>query len=184
MHTAVSDVNGVEYLVQTGNLATYIPRNIKALSKDSIRRSFSLVSPLYHKQNYFMLKGGIHFVNDSISTNVNSTWFALENATGPIVWIAGGVDIRNDYSSLDKLVRKKVAGIICIGLDNTRLHAEFGKKVVTMITCTNMRDAVKMASNISKPGHTVLLSPACASFDLFNNYEDRGQQFMDMVFEM
>jgi UDP-N-acetylmuramoylalanine--D-glutamate ligase len=124
---------------------------------------------------------GIEFINDSKATNVNSTWYALESTSNDVIWIAGGVDKGNDYSILEELVRKKVKSIICLGLDNAKIHQAFGEIVETIIDVKSAEEAVKTAYYLAKKGDNVLLSPACASFDLFDNYEDRGKQFKQAV---
>lgn len=128
--------------------------------------------------------GGVQYINDSKSTNVNSSYFALESVNKPIVWIAGGKDKGNDYSSLEKMVASKVKAIVCLGLNNVNLHEKFGKVVPTILDAYSASEAVDMAQRIADPGDVVLLSPACASFDLFENYEDRGQQFKNAVYEL
>jgi UDP-N-acetylmuramoylalanine--D-glutamate ligase len=115
---------------------------------------------------------------------VNSTWYALESIKGSIVWIAGGIDKGNDYTALNDLVSKKVKAIICLGKDNTKIHHAFDSMVSTITDVTTMADAVKTAYYLSTKGDTVLLSPACASFDLFENYEDRGWQFKESVHQL
>ncbi len=127
---------------------------------------------------------GIEFINDSKATNVNSTWFALESMSKEIIWIAGGVDKGNDYKVLEPLVKGKVKAMICLGVDNTKLHSAFGKLVDVVVNVHSMRDAVRMAYQLGKSGDAVLLSPACASFDLFENYEDRGKKFKDCVYQL
>ena len=125
--------------------------------------------------------GGKEFINDSKATNVNSTWYALESVQTPIVWIAGGVDKGNDYSALEHLVNKKVHTIVCLGLDNRNLHKAFGAHADLIINTQSMDEAVKVAYHFANKGDSILLSPACASFDLFQNYEDRGRQFKQAV---
>jgi len=120
-------------------------------------------------------------VNDSKATNVNSTWYALDSMQAPIIWIAGGVDKGNDYSQLFSLVEHKVKALICLGSDNEKLHRELGDKVELLIDAADMDEAVRMAYKMGDKGDTVLLSPACASFDLFENYEDRGRQYKEAV---
>lgn len=127
---------------------------------------------------------GVEFINDSKATNVNSTWYALESMSKSTIWIAGGIDKGNDYEVLVPLVKKKVKAMICLGVDNTALHAAFYKNVDVIVNCTSMQDAVRMALKLGNPGDAVLLSPACASFDLFENYEDRGQKFKKAVIEL
>ena len=117
------------------------------------------------------------FINDSKATNVNSAWYALESVEAPIIWIAGGIDKGNDYSMLTDLVKKKVKAIVCLGLNNEPLHKAFEGIVPVIVDTNSMPQAVMTAYRLGKKGDTVLLSPACASFDLFNNYEDRGNQF-------
>jgi UDP-N-acetylmuramoylalanine--D-glutamate ligase len=119
----------------------------------------------------------VQYVNDSKATNVNATFFALDSMTAPTVWIVGGVDKGNDYTELMPLVREKVKAIVCLGVDNKKIIDEFGNVVDIMVEVMNMSDAVRTASKLAEKGDTVLLSPACASFDLFENYEDRGRQF-------
>ena len=127
---------------------------------------------------------GIEFINDSKATNVNSTWYALECMTTPTIWIIGGVDKGNDYSSLEPLVKEKVKGIICLGADNEKLHKTFGKLVEDIMDANTMKEAVTKAYKMGAKGDTVLLSPACASFDLFKSFEDRGDQFKECVREL
>ncbi|HBZ35603.1 MAG TPA: hypothetical protein DEO33_04185 [Rikenellaceae bacterium] len=121
------------------------------------------------------------YINDSKATNVNSTWYALESMTTPVIWIAGGKDKGNDYTPLFDLVKEKVRAIICLGADNTKLRNVFGNLVEEMYDTHSAEEAVKIAYNIAQPGETVLLSPACASFDLFKNYEERGRLFKEAV---
>lgn len=124
---------------------------------------------------------GVLYINDSKATNVNSVWYALESMKTPVVWIAGGQDKGNDYTPLYDLVAEKVRVLICLGLDNEKLHRSFGDKVPCIIDTATMEDAVARAYENTTPGDTVLLSPACASFDLFRNYEDRGDRFREAV---
>ena len=127
---------------------------------------------------------GVEFINDSKATNVNSTWYALETMSKPIIWIAGGIDKGNDYSVLTPLVQKKVKALVCLGEDNTKLHSAFGKAVDVIVNTNNIHDAVRMAYQLGAPGDVVLLSPACASFDLFQNFEDRGMKFKEEVIKL
>ena len=166
------------------SLAAGIVANIYGLRKDVIKESLADFKSLEHRLETVAKVRGIEFINDSKATNVNSTWYALESMSKPVIWIAGGIDKGNDYSVLEALVKKKVRGMICLGNDNTKLHSAFGKKVDILVNCTNMFDAVKMAYSLGNPGDTVLLSPACASFDLFENYEDRGRKFKDAVIQL
>jgi len=127
---------------------------------------------------------GIQFINDSKATNVNSCWYALESVKGGIVWIAGGVDKGNDYSELFELVEKKVKAIVCLGKDNQRIKDAFEGKVEAIVESETMMEAVKSAYYLGAKEDTVLLSPACASFDLFENYEERGRKFKEAVREL
>ena len=134
-----------------------------------------------HRLEFVGKVGGIPYINDSKATNVNSTWYALESVEKPIIWIAGGVDKGNDYSLIKELVKERVRLIICLGLDNRKIHQAFAPDVDMIINTTTAREAVIAASKFANKEDTVLLSPACASFDLFDSYEDRGQQFKDAV---
>jgi UDP-N-acetylmuramoylalanine--D-glutamate ligase len=124
---------------------------------------------------------GVQFINDSKATNVNSTWFALESIDKPTILILGGVDKGNDYSLLNELVKEKVKAIICMGTDNRKIHEAFGDFVSLIVNASSADEAVKAAFHFADKGDVVLLSPACASFDLFKNYEDRGIQFKNAV---
>jgi UDP-N-acetylmuramoylalanine--D-glutamate ligase len=166
------------------SMAAGIVANIYGLRKEQIRESLMNFKSLEHRLESVTKIRGVEFVNDSKATNVNSTWYALETTSKPIIWIAGGVDKGNDYTVLEQLVKKKVRAMICLGVDNTKLHAAFSKHVDIVVNCTNMRDAVRMAYQLGNPGDAVLLSPACASFDLFQNYEDRGKKFKDAVMQL
>jgi UDP-N-acetylmuramoylalanine--D-glutamate ligase len=127
---------------------------------------------------------GIEFINDSKATNINSTWYALESMNQKTVWIVGGIDKGNDYSELYELVKSKVKAIVCLGLDNSKILDAFRNLGIDMVETQSMEDAVRSAYYLAKTGDTVLLSPACASFDLFENYEDRGRQFKHAVREL
>jgi UDP-N-acetylmuramoylalanine--D-glutamate ligase len=127
---------------------------------------------------------GVEYINDSKATNVDSTFYALESIQNKVIWIAGGVDKGNDYSQLIPLVKSKVHGMVCLGKDNQKLHNAFGDFVDQIDDATNANDAVKKASAMAKEGYTVLLSPACASFDLFKNYEDRGKKFKQGIIKL
>lgn len=151
------------------------------IRKDVIRESLSDFENIEHRLEHVAKIGGIEFINDSKATNVNSTWYALENMEPGTIWIAGGVDKGNDYSILKPLVKEKVKLIICLGVDNRKIHEAFGKDVDLIINTTSMHDAVNISFKMGEKGDTVLLSPACASFDLFENYEDRGRQFKKFV---
>lgn len=151
------------------------------IRKSTIRESLSNFQGVEHRLEKVLKIQNVQYINDSKATNVNATFFALDSMNTPTVWIVGGVDKGNDYNELMPLVREKVKAIICLGVDNKKIIDAFGNVVDMMIEVTNMNDAVKMAQRLSEKGDTVLLSPACASFDLFENYEDRGKQFKQAV---
>jgi len=163
------------------SMAAAIVANSVGIRKDSIRESLTHFKNLEHRMEKVLKIGGIEFINDSKATNVNSTWYAMESIDKPIVWIAGGVDKGNDYEVLKALVRKKVHVIICLCNDSRNLHEAFANQTDMMINVHNMKEAVRLANHFANKGDAVLLSPACASFDLFENYEDRGNQFKEAV---
>ena len=154
------------------------------IRNEKIRESLSDFKGVEHRLERFLKVHGIEFINDSKATNVNSTWYALESLNKPIVWIAGGVDKGNDYDALKELVKNKVKAIICVGVDNQKIKEAFKDIVPDIVETQDMQDAVRSAYYLAKNGETVLLSPACASFDLFENYEDRGRQFKMAVREL
>lgn len=151
------------------------------IRNEKIRESLSDFKGVEHRLERFLKVHGIEFINDSKATNVNSTWYALESLNKPIVWIAGGVDKGNDYDALKDLVKEKVKAIICLGVDNAKIKEAFFDIVPDIVETQDMQEAVRSAYYLAKNGETVLLSPACASFDLFENYEDRGRQFKAAV---
>ncbi len=151
------------------------------IRNEELRESLAGFKGVEHRLEYFLKVHGIDFVNDSKATNVNSTWYALESIQKPIVWIAGGIDKGNDYSMLHVLVKEKVKAVVCLGKDNSKLHAAFEGIAPNVVDVESMEEAVKTAYYLARNGDTVLLSPACASFDLFDNYEDRGRQFKQEV---
>jgi UDP-N-acetylmuramoylalanine--D-glutamate ligase len=159
------------------SMAASIAARVLEVRKDAIRESLMDFRALEHRLETVVSVHGVAFINDSKATNVNSTWYALESMDKPVIWIAGGVDKGNDYSQLTDLVRQKVKAVICLGKDNRKLHEAFSRSVDLMVNTQSMVEAVRMAYHLSNPGDAVLLSPACASFDLFRNYEDRGWQF-------
>ncbi len=159
------------------SMAAGIASMVFNIRNEQLRESLADFKGVEHRLEHFLKVHGIEFINDSKATNVNSTWYALESINKPIVWIVGGVDKGNDYSMLFDLVKDKVKAIVCLGKNNAKLHAAFGDKVKNMVDTMSMEEAVKAAYYLSRNGDTVLLSPACASFDLFENYEDRGAQF-------
>ncbi len=166
------------------SMAAGIVSRIYEIRKEVIRDSMTNFKGLPHRLEKVATIRGVEFINDSKATNVNSTWYALESIDKPVVWIAGGVDKGNDYQPLKKLVNQKVKAIICLGVDNRHLHEAFSRNVDLMINTQRMEEAVQMAFHLADKGDVVLLSPACASFDLFQNYEDRGNQFKQFVREL
>ena len=163
------------------SMAAAIAGKVLTIRKDVIRESLADFQGVEHRLEPVITVCGINFINDSKGTNVNSTWYALECMETDVVWIAGGVDKGNDYSDLFSLVRQKVKAIVCLGKDNKKIIESFKDKVPTIVETTSMDEAVRSSYYLAKKGQTVLLSPACASFDLFNNYEDRGRQFKQAV---
>ncbi|MDC6384283.1 UDP-N-acetylmuramoyl-L-alanine--D-glutamate ligase [Flagellimonas taeanensis] len=145
--------------------------------KETIRQSIQSFQGVPHRLEKVLKINHVEYINDSKATNVNATFYALDGIKKPIVWIAGGVDKGNDYAELMPLVREKVKAIICLGVDNTKLKESFGNVIDLMVETYSMEEAVKVAYKVAERGDAVLLSPACASFDLFKNYEDRGDQF-------
>lgn len=166
------------------SMAAGIVGELMGIRKDLIRQSLQDFQNMEHRMEKVASVRGIEFINDSKATNVNSTWFALESMTKPVVLIAGGVDKGNDYSSLMELMGNKVSALICLGKDNKDLIKAFKNKVDVIEETESMSAAVRMAYYLAKKDQIVLLSPACASFDLFSNYEDRGNQFKQAVREL
>jgi UDP-N-acetylmuramoylalanine--D-glutamate ligase len=163
------------------SMAAGIAGNVLKIRNDVIREALMDFQGVEHRLETVMKVHGINFINDSKATNVNSTWYALESVKGNTVWIVGGIDKGNDYSELYKLVENKVKAIVCLGMDNERVIKAFHGKVESIVEARSMDEAVKAAYYLARDGETVLLSPACASFDLFESYEDRGRQFKDAV---
>ena len=163
------------------SMAAGIASMVFEIRNEQLRESLADFKGVEHRLEHFLKVHGIEFVNDSKATNVNSTWYALESINKPIVWIAGGIDKGNDYTMLKKLVKEKVKAIVCLGKDNSKLHHAFDKLVKNVVDTSSMEEAVKASYYLARNGDTVLLSPACASFDLFENYEDRGLQFKNEV---
>lgn len=163
------------------SMAAAITGKVLNIRNEVLRQSLSSFKGVEHRLEKVLKVKNVLYINDSKATNVNSTWYALESMTTPVIWIAGGKDKGNDYAPLFDLVKEKVRAIICLGADNTKLHNVFGNLVEEMYDTTSAEEAVKIAYNIAQPGETVLLSPACASFDLFKNYEERGRLFKEAV---
>ncbi|PUZ27472.1 UDP-N-acetylmuramoylalanine--D-glutamate ligase [Chitinophaga costaii] len=167
------------------SMAAGIAGRTMNIRKEKIRESLASFKSLEHRMEFVATVRGVDFINDSKATNVNSVWFALESIENrPIILIMGGVDKGNDYSAIRELVKERVKAIICLGVDNQPIQDALGKEVATMISTSSMEDAVKAAFQQSNKGDVVLLSPACASFDLFKNYEDRGRKFKEVVREL
>jgi UDP-N-acetylmuramoylalanine--D-glutamate ligase len=163
------------------SMAAAIIANALDIRKDVIREGLTDFQNVEHRLEQVATIRGVDYINDSKATNVNSAWYALESMDKPTIWIVGGVDKGNDYAMLSELVKEKVRIIVCMGLDNTKIHEAFGKDVDMIFNTSSAQEAVHVAAKMSKPGEAVLLSPACASFDLFKNYEDRGRQFKAAV---
>ncbi|MCH4553595.1 UDP-N-acetylmuramoyl-L-alanine--D-glutamate ligase [Aestuariibaculum lutulentum] len=179
--------------MSTNNLALEGKHNIKnamaastvahllKIRKQTIRESLESFQGVEHRLEQVLKINKVQYINDSKATNVNATYYALESMDAPTIWIVGGVDKGNNYEELFAFVNEKVKAIICLGVDNDKLIDTFGGMVDTVVETQSMSDAVKMAYKLSESGDNVLLSPACASFDLFENYEDRGRQFKEAV---
>lgn len=163
------------------SMAAGIAGQVLRIRKETIRQSLSDFQGVEHRLEPVIKVHGIMFINDSKATNVNSTWYALESMTGEVILILGGVDKGNDYSSLMELIRGKVKALICLGRDNSKIIRAFKEMPLKIEEARSMEEAVRKAYSIGKKGDTVLLSPACASFDLFEDYEDRGRQFKQFV---
>jgi UDP-N-acetylmuramoylalanine--D-glutamate ligase len=168
---------------QYNSMAAGIAARVFEIRKDVVRESLMDFENIEHRLEFVAKVHGIEFINDSKATNVNSTWYALESMSNPVVWIVGGVDKGNDYTILEELVRARVKAIVCMGKDNAKIHKAFNG-IVSVVDAGSAIEAVKAAYHLGKKGDTVLLSPACASFDLFENYEDRGRQFKAAVREL
>ena len=186
-------INQEEFTMETEYIALEGKHNMKnamaassvaklmQIRKATIRESLSNFQGVEHRLEKVLKIQNVQYINDSKATNVNATFFALDSMNVPTVWIVGGVDKGNDYNELMSLVREKVKAIICLGVDNHKIINAFGNVVDIMVEVNNMSDAVKTAQRLTEKGDAVLLSPACASFDLFENYEDRGKQFKQAV---
>ncbi|HMJ48186.1 MAG TPA: UDP-N-acetylmuramoyl-L-alanine--D-glutamate ligase [Ferruginibacter sp.] len=166
---------------QYNSMAASMAATAVDIRKEKIREALQTFESLEHRMEPAGMVRGVSFINDSKATNVNSTWFALESMSKPVILILGGVDKGNDYSLLKELVREKVKAIVCMGTENRKIHEAFGDIVSLIVNTENAQDAVQSAFHFANKGDVVLLSPACASFDLFKNYEDRGNQFKQAV---
>lgn len=163
------------------SMASGVSARILELRKELVRESLEDFQNIEHRLEFVSKVNGVTFINDSKATNVNSTWYALESVNQPIIWIAGGQDKGNDYNDLKDLVKSKVKSIICMTKDSSKIRKAFEGMVPTIIDVTSAEQAVRVAYDLGHEGETVLLSPACASFDMFENYEDRGRQFKAAV---
>lgn len=187
------NINEEEFIIETGDISLEGKHNLKnamaaasvaklmQIRKATIRESLANFQGVEHRLEKVLKIGNVQYINDSKATNVNATFYALDSMTAQTVWIVGGVDKGNDYSELMPLVREKVKAIVCLGVDNKKIIDAFGNVVDIMVEVDNMTEAVRTSSRLAEKGETVLLSPACASFDLFENYEDRGKQFKNAV---
>lgn len=158
-----------------------IAAQVQNITNESIRNAFSSFTGVEHRLEPVAKVRGVMFINDSKATNVNSCWYALQCMTTPVVLILGGKDKGNDYSEIVPFVKEKVKAIVCLGVDNSKLHSVFDGMVPNIADASSMQEAVEKCFAFSAKGDTVLLSPCCASFDLFKSYEDRGAQFKDCV---
>jgi UDP-N-acetylmuramoylalanine--D-glutamate ligase len=166
---------------QYNSMAASMAGTAVGIRKEKIREALQTFESLEHRMESVGVIKGVEFVNDSKATNVNSTWYALESMTKPVILILGGVDKGNDYEPMKELVKEKVKAIVCMGTENRKIHEAFGDIVSLMVNTESAKDAVESAFHFASKGDVVLLSPACASFDLFKNYEDRGTQFKQAV---
>ena len=192
-NTITSNLTNEEFTMPINELSLEGKHNVKnamaatavaqlmRIRKETIRQSLSNFQGVEHRLEKVLKIQNVQYINDSKATNINSTFFALDSMNTPTVWIVGGVDKGNDYSELMQLVREKVKAIVCLGVDNQKIVDAFGSVVDVMVETTSMQEAVKISQKLAEKGDTVLLSPACASFDLFENYEDRGKQFKNAV---
>ena len=165
------------------SMAAALAAKATGISNEVIRRSLKTFSPIEHRLEPVLSIRDVLYINDSKATNTDAAWYALECQTRPVVWIVGGKDKGNDYSSLNEVVRKHVKAIVCLGVDNAKIHAAFENIVGAdrIVDTASATDAVRASARLASPGDVVLLSPCCASFDLFENYEDRGRQFKEAV---
>lgn len=169
------------HISNPGSMAAAIGFRVRDIRKNFIKESFSDFQDIEHRLERTANVHGIEFINDSRATNVNSTWYALESMRRPVIWIAGGADTGNDFNILCGLIRKQVKAAICLGEDNFKLISAIRKTGVPYLSARSMTEAVELAYLAGTKGDVVLLSPACASFDLFADYEDRGNEFKKAV---
>ena len=166
------------------SMAAGLSASILDIKKDVIRRALEDFEAVEHRLEYVSTINGVKYINDSKATNVNSCWYALESMQAPTVLILGGKDKGNDYTEIENFVKEKVKAIVCLGVDNSKLHKFFDDKVATVTDAGSMQEAVEKCHELAEPGDVVLLSPCCASFDLFKSYEDRGAQFKEQVHQL
>jgi UDP-N-acetylmuramoylalanine--D-glutamate ligase len=165
------------------SMAAALAAKATGISDEVIRKSLRTFSPIEHRLEPVLSIGDVLYINDSKATNIDAAWYALECQTRPVVWIVGGKDKGNDYGVLEEVVRQKVKAIVCLGVDNAKIHAAFEGIVgsARIVDTLSAEEAVRASARFAEPGDVVLLSPCCASFDLFKNYEDRGRQFKEAV---
>ena len=169
---------------QYNTMAACLTAATMEIRKEKIREAVQNFQGLEHRMEYVATIRGVEFINDSKATNINSAWYALESMTKPVIMIMGGVDKGNDYSMMMDLMKEKVKAIICLGKDNRKIHEAFGNTISPIVNTGSASEAVHAAFHFAEKGDVVLLSPACASFDLFKNYEDRGNQFKQAAKEL
>ena len=189
IHTEKSEMSVNDFALkgkhnQYNTMAAGIAASSIGVRKEKIREAVTTFQSLEHRMENIISIRGVQFINDSKATNINSTWYALESMERPTILILGGVDKGNDYNLIKDLVKEKVKAIVCLGKDNIKIHKAFGNIVSTIVDTESAEAAAKEAFRLSKKGDTILLSPACASFDLFKNYEDRGRKFKKAVKEL
>ena len=163
------------------SMAAGISANVAGIRKETIREALKSFVGVEHRLEKVARINGVEYINDSKATNVNSCWYALQSMKTKTVLILGGKDKGNDYNEIAELVKEKCSGLVFLGADNSKLHAFFGNFGVPIADTSSMQECVEQASKMAKSGETVLLSPCCASFDLFNNYEERGRIFKECV---
>lgn len=181
MHMSIENLTITGKHNVANSMAAGLAGKLMGLRKESIRSSLESFENVEHRLEYIADVQGVEYTNDSKSTNVNSAWYALDSSNKPLVWIAGGVDKGNDYDSLKELARLKVKVLVMLGVDNDKLQAAFTDVIPVIVSAGSMEEAVQLAHDLAAKGDQVLLSPVCASFDLFENYEDRGAQFKSCV---
>lgn len=169
---------------QYNSLAAGLAARHLEIRDEKLREALETFKSIPHRLESFLTIQGVEYINDSKATNVNSAWYALESMEKNVVWIAGGIDKGNDYEVLKSIARKKVKALVCLGLDNLKLQSSFSDVIDVIVSVDNMKEAVRTASHLATKGEAVLLSPCCSSFDLFQNYEDRGDQFKQCVREL